>query len=103
MSWSIGATLYKDDVDNANTIAFQKLHAIDRSQIGNQQCTKERDEQIDTAIAAVAKLLSEGGFSNAAEVSVSISGHANKEHQKEQEWANDYISIQLHINRYVGE
>jgi len=103
MSWTISETVKHESTGIGLQKALDQLNAVDRTNVGNQQCEKERDEQIDAAIKAAFQLIVEGGFANAEEISMSLAGHANKDHEKEQEWANDYISIQVHIKRYRSE
>jgi len=47
--------------------------------------------------------LFEGGFTNAAEISVSMAGHANEEHKKDASWSNEFINISVSIKRYREE
>ena len=103
MSWTISKTLKNENTGIGLQKSLDELNDVDKTNIGNQQCETERDEQIDAAIKAAFQLIIEGGFSNADEISVSLAGHANKDHEKEQEWANDYISIQVHVKRYRSE
>lgn len=100
MSWSIYKVLEGENADVFSTNAIDELEAVDRTNIGNQNCVKERDEQIEAAIRAVSQLLLEGGFANAKEINVSISGHANPEHKTASGWSNEAINISLSIKSY---
>jgi hypothetical protein len=96
MSWST-STVLKNEAPQKN---LDVLSAIDRTNIGNQHCTKERDEQIDAVIRAVFQLLMEAGFGNAEEISVSMSGHANKDHNKDDSWSNEFVNINVAVKSY---
>jgi len=100
MSWSITTTLERKDtaVDYAKDV--DKLMELDRTNIGNSQCEKERDEQIEAAIHAAFQLFAHPIFSNAAEIGVNLSGHANPEHKAESGWSNDSISINVFVKSY---
>lgn len=103
MSWAISKVLNNESNEVTDMFiqsGVDALRAIDRTHIGNQQCEKERDEQIDAAIKAVGTLLAQGGFANAAGLSVTLSGHANPEHKSQPGWANEAINISLSITRY---
>lgn len=100
MSWSISKTLDYEHSDIGRQRVCAELDAMDRASVGNQHCILERDEQIDAAIQATSQLLAVGGFSNAAEISVSLSGHANPDHKAEAGWSNDAVTISVSIKRY---
>lgn len=100
MSWSISTVLEGEDADVLSTNAIDELSAIDRTNIGNSDCIKERDEQIEAAIYVTSQLLAAGGFNNAKEVSVSISGHANPEHNTRSGWSNESITVTVAVKSY---
>jgi hypothetical protein len=102
MSWSIGTTVKKSD---GLIAGLHQLKAIDRSNIGNSDCVKERDEQIDEALGAIAQLLADPSFDNADQVSVSMAGHTNPEHKKHKEpgMSNGWVSITVSIQSYRVE
>lgn len=104
MSWSVSKTVEVDGEDNSRTLALkvsEALKAADRSNIGNQQCVKERDEQIDAAIRAAARLVRESGFVAAKEIMVSLSGHANQYHKNVDGWANECVTISVYATKYL--
>jgi hypothetical protein len=106
MSWSISGELKElksGDTDELLLKAIDTLTAVDRTNIGNSHCEKERDEQIDAAIRAASQLIVEGGFGNAEEITVSLSGHANKEHKRDSSWSNEFISVQVYLKGYRPE
>ena len=82
---------------------LEDLLAFDRSNAGNTQCVAERDELIDTAQKLASVLMATEAFANAEEVSVVMSGHANPEHKKSSEYANESISLSVSIFKYKGE
>lgn len=100
MSWSISTVLAGENADVLSANAIDELSGIDRTNIGNADCAKERDEQIEAAIRAVSQLLVEGGFNNAEEISVSMSGHANPEHSTRSGWSNESITVTLAVKSY---
>lgn len=101
MSWSISTELKNEPDDMFTDNKLQRLKALDRSNIGNQHCEKERDEQIDAAMQAVASLLIAGGFiQNADVLSISMSGHANKDHNKDDSWSNEFVNINVSVKGY---
>jgi hypothetical protein len=103
MSWSISTTLERKDtaIDAAKEV--DKLRALDRSSAGNQQCESERDEQIEAAIAAAFQLFAHPVFANAAEIGVSLSGHANPEHKTQSGWSNESINVSVFVKSYRAE
>lgn len=104
MSWSINTVLKNEDSPEGLQKAIVQLESISRENVGNQHCEVERDEQIDAAIAATTNLLFDAGILNVAdEISVVMSGHANKNHQKDDSWSNEFISINVSVNRYREE
>lgn len=100
MSWSISTTLKREGnaVDLANEV--NKLRGLDRSMIGNTNCVKERDEQIEAAITSAFQLFACPIFDNAAEITVSLSGHANPEHKMADGWANESITVSVWASKY---
>lgn len=100
MSWSMSTVLKHEHTDVGLQKNLDALNAIDRTNVGNQHCVKERDEQIDTAIHAVHQIIVEGGFSNAAEITVSMSGHANPNHETANGWSNESINISVYVKSY---
>ncbi len=100
MSWSMSTTLKREGntADLANEV--NKLRALDRSMIGNSNCVKERDEQIEAAITSAFQLFACPIFDNAAEITVSLSGHANPDHQKASGWADETINVQVWVSKY---
>ena len=103
MSWSLSGILGNPegfaDVNNN----LQQLSAIDRTNAGNNQCLQERDEQIDTANKITSVLLATEVFQNAEEISISMSGHANPEHKKSDQYGNENISINVSVRKYQGD
>jgi hypothetical protein len=97
MSWALSATLNHTD---GLTLEIDQLKSIDRTNIGNSQCVEERDEQIELAIDAVSHLLDDAAFANAAEIGVTLSGHANPEHKTASGWANEAINISVFVKSY---
>ncbi len=101
MSWSISTELKNEKTDMFTDNKLKRLKSIDRSNIGNQHCVQERDEQIDAAMQAVASLLIAGGFiENSDEISISMSGHANKNHNKDDSWSNEFVNINIGVKSY---
>lgn len=100
MSWSLNKQVEGNTVEELSTNAIIELSEIDRSNIGNSQCVKERDKQIDVAIGAVSHIIIAGGFENAKKISVVLSGHANPENRLVSGWANDAINVSLTIMEY---
>lgn len=103
MSWSISKTLNHEQTDVGLQKDLDVLNEVDRANVGNQQCEKERDEQINAAIRATFQMLVDAGFDNAKEISVSMSGHANKNHGKDDSWSNEFISINVFVKTYKEE
>jgi hypothetical protein len=103
MSWSIGATLNNDGAELLAQNALNALNEMDRTNIGNQDCVEERDQQIDAGIRAISQLLDEAIFEHAEEISIFMTGHANKDHKKASGWSNDSISISITVQSYKAE
>jgi len=62
--------------------------------IGND--SKERDEQVETAAQAVLAVIDSGVVGEpGAGFYVTLSGHANPNHQPASDWANDWLSISI--------
>lgn len=102
MSWSLSTTV-KPDGENKNHAVVLQLQqaAANRESVGNQHCPQERDQQIDAAVQAVLDLLIGGHFiTNAEEISISMSGHANKDHYKDDSWSNEFVNITVAIKTY---
>ncbi len=101
MSWSINTTLKNDPHDVFIDNRLQQLLVIDRSNVGNSHCVPERDQQIIAAMDAVVRVIIDGGFiDNADEISVSLSGHANKDHAEDSSWSNEFVSITINTKKY---
>lgn len=101
MSWSISKTLKHEHSGVGLQKTLDELNAIDRTNIGNSQCIKERDEQVEAAIRTAFGLLADGCFVNAEEVSITLSGHANPEHQSSiSGMSNEMISLTIAIKHY---
>jgi hypothetical protein len=103
MSWSLSGKLIRPEGFADVSQNMHDLLAFDRSNAGNTQCIKERDEQIDTAQKLASVFLATEAFANAEEISVSMSGHANPEHKKSTEYANENINISVSVYKYKGE
>jgi len=104
MSWSISTDLKNEPNDMFTDNKLQRLREIDRTNIGNQDSPTERDHQIDAAINAAALLIVQGGFvENAAEIAVSLSGHANPEHKAAAGYARDTITVSISVKSYRPE
>lgn len=99
MSWSISTEVKRESPDIAQKF-LDTFNTVDRSHIGNEHCKEERDEQIHSAVKAVIQLLVEAGFDNADVISVSMSGHANKDHKKDSSWSNEFINLNVAIKSY---
>lgn len=101
MSWSLSTTIKAAEVPVSKTgMVPEELVNIDRSNIGNNQALKERDEQIDAAIDAALRILVQGGFDNAEEIAITMSGHANPEHKPVEGWSNETINVSVTIRKY---
>lgn len=99
MSWSI-STVLKSEGALLSTNAFEELMAVDRAGIGNENCLVERDEQIETTIRVVSKLLGTNTFKDAKEVSVLMSGHANPNHEIVPDAGmNESITLSLSVRK----
>jgi hypothetical protein len=101
MSWSISKTLEHTRTSVGLQKNLDELNAVDRGNVGNQACEKERDEQIDAAIKAAFQVMVEAGFVNAEEIQVSLSGHANKDHQEDPFMSNEFINIAVAVRSHA--
>lgn len=108
MSWSISTVLQHEPTPIGLQKDLDALRALPAPG-GNDQAPQERDEQISAAKRAVFSILTDNGgkwdnkgraFDNAEEISVSMSGHANKNHQKDDSWADEFISVSLYVKKY---
>lgn len=107
MSWSISTVLQHEPTPMGLQKDLDALNAIPAPG-GNDQAPLERDGQISAAKAAVFHMLADSMdwekhtrvFDNAEELSVSMSGHANKGHKKDEAWADEYISVSLYVKKY---
>ena len=95
MSWSISAYLKPE---KGQYLKIEDIKAL--VPVGNEQCPEERDEQVMAAKHAVYNIVNNAGFENAEEITVTMSGHANKDHKKDPAWANEFISISISIKSY---
>src|SRR5258706_10338668 len=99
MSWSVSTVIKHKHTDIGLQESLDVLNALVVS--GNDQAAKERDEQLQAATEAFFRILANGGtLDNAEEISVSFSGHANVDHKKVPEWADEYISISCYVKKY---
>ena len=102
MSWSISTELHQSDSERMDTIV--QLNSINKDTSGNQQCIEERNEQIDACIVAIQSILVNAGFlKNSKDISIILRGHANKEHNKDKEWSNEFIGIEIYTKSYEKE
>jgi hypothetical protein len=93
MSWS-ASTSFKWV---KNGLVPDELSAMVAS--GQDYAKKERDEQLEAAKGAALRCLVEGGFDNAEEVAVNLSGHANEGHN-EIKGAAESINISVYVKKY---
>ncbi len=101
MSWSISTEIKKDATTKSISDVVGILNSLDKTNIGNQQCVKERDEQVEIAINAAAHLIVNTGLAQNAEViGVSLSGHANLNHEPVKDWANESITVSGYAKAY---
>lgn len=86
MSWSLTYTSYEDFVnDHPTNPPWQ-----------NEAVQTEVDEQVREARETVERLVESGVIGTSAkDFHVTISGHANKDHEPASGWANDCISISV--------
>lgn len=97
MSWS-ASTSFKLDVPVSKSGLFpEELNNLVAS--GQDYAAKERDEQLEAAKGAALRLLVEGGFDNAEEIGVTLSGHANEDHA-DVKGANESISVNVFVKKY---
>ncbi len=97
MSWSTSITFNHENTG----IGLQKdLDAINTLVPSGQDYAKvERDEQCEAAKRAAFQIISEGGFGNAEEITVSLSGHANEGHE-DTKGANESINVSVFVKKY---
>ncbi len=101
MSWSIPSiTLSHKRTDIGLQKDLDALNALVAS--GNDDCPKERDEQVALATDAVFHMLANDHvFDNAEEVTVSLSGHASADHQQgDPAYSNEFLSIHISVKKY---
>jgi len=99
MSWSLQVNLVHEHTGIGLQKVLDELNAAIPS--GNEQCVKERDDQVRAATDAVFRMIVDGGaLDNAEEISVSMAGHANEGHKKDASWADEYIQISLYVKKY---
>jgi hypothetical protein len=98
MSWSIGKTITNEEGFADVGHNLEELENIERPTPGEDVMT-EQGEQIDTAVKIASILLATEVFQNAAEVYVSLSGHATPEH-KSNNSTNESVGIRIDVKRY---
>ena len=82
MSWLVTGTLPSDDV----------LTLKDQALSQNPECS----DQFDAAAAAVQSIIDSGVVGGEGkQFHVSMSGHANPDHEPRDGWANDAVTIQI--------
>jgi hypothetical protein len=100
MSWSIEKTITNEEGFADVGKNLEELETIERPSPSADLVNGEQDDQIDTAIKIGSILLATEVFQNAAEVKVSLSGHANPEHKEKSGWSNESVGIRIDVKRY---
>lgn len=97
MSWSASLTLKHE----ASPMGLQNdLEAINALvPTGQSYAQKECEEQCNAAKRAAFAIIVEGGFENAEEISVSLSGHANENHANNKS-TNESVNVSVYIKKY---
>lgn len=106
MSWSLSKEIKVDETGDGRQEPITLLNELftNRDNIGNQQCIVERDEQVDSVFRAITNLLVESGLTSHSDViTISASGHANKDHNKDDSWSNEFITINIYVKSYKEE
>lgn len=100
MSWSVSTTLKIEH----NPLGWQKtlddLNLIRAS--ANEDAAAERDEQLKALTGAAFKVIvEEPALKNAEEITLSMSGHANKDHAAAVGGgADEYMQFSIYVKKY---
>lgn len=84
MSWSVSAKAKVSVVIDELKVKFEEAHKTPYEEV---------QEQFNRALDSLFLMLPAVEPNREGEVSVTLSGHANREHKKDPAWANDMISI----------
>lgn len=89
MSWNVravGVSPNSKDIDNLEKLAIESAKAAN----------PDGEDQAQLAARVVNDILGAGVIGNTTKkYTVSISGHANPDHEPKSGWSNDMISIQI--------
>lgn len=98
MSWSVSTTFPIEPGEAGKESALDAINALQPT--GQDYAHGEKAEQCAAAKRAAFAILVEGGFENAEEIGVSLSGHANEGHASSGGMANDSITVNVYIKKY---
>jgi hypothetical protein len=87
MSWSIGVQGKVNTILDDARAKFSEVY---------KEPPREVEEQFNRAIDSLLLILPSVQPDIEGVVSVSLSGHANREHKKDPAWANDMVSVSVY-------
>lgn len=91
MSYSVNV-----HADSRGDLNHKLREAVNAALDAQHYARDEAEDHLEEAFAAVARISKWVGRSQDA-VDVSISGHANSEHEPNDEWADEHISISIRV------